>query len=240
MYFNEKNLARAEEYYRKATSVENIFAQPHFNLGSILESQGDISGAIQEYKKAVEIDPSFYYGYQNLASIYGKQGDLENIWLNIEKLLELRPNDPRVYYNAGLVKWAMGDKIAAQDYADKGMILVGNDRKLRDIITDNLGWEIVGPDTLPGFPNEPRFRYLDLGIVANYLCPAFRLTIPKSCEGPDLPDLVPAGESNLAYRAGLVDIHRHSGYPEFEYLLISPVAAGRRDNCEHDGSKHVW
>jgi len=48
------------------------------------------------------------------------------------------------------------------------MILVGNDKQLRDIITDNLGWEIVGPDTLPGFPNEPRFRYPGLGIVANH------------------------------------------------------------------------
>lgn len=48
------------------------------------------------------------------------------------------------------------------------MILVGNNPQLRDIITRNLGWEIIGPDTFPGFPNEPRFHDSALGIVASH------------------------------------------------------------------------
>ena len=50
-------------------SIEDNFPQPHFNLGSILQSRNDIRGAIVEFEKALEIDPNFPYAYQNLAVI---------------------------------------------------------------------------------------------------------------------------------------------------------------------------
>ncbi len=110
MYYNEKNIAKAEEFYRKAVAEEDIFPQPHFNLGSILQARSDFFGAVQEYKKALEIDPNFYYAYQNLASVYAQQGDLNNAALMLEKAKELRPQDPRIYYNLGLVYLTQGKK----------------------------------------------------------------------------------------------------------------------------------
>ena len=53
LYFNRQDLENAEKYYGIATSQEDIFAEPHFNLGSILQSRGDIYGAIKLYEKAI-------------------------------------------------------------------------------------------------------------------------------------------------------------------------------------------
>ena len=38
-FFKDHNNAKAEEYYLKAVAADDIFPQPHYNLGSILESR---------------------------------------------------------------------------------------------------------------------------------------------------------------------------------------------------------
>jgi len=127
LYYNEGDIAKAEEYYRKAVTGEDIFPQPHFNLGSILQARGDIFGAIQEYKKAIELDPNFYYAYQNLTSIYAQQGDLDNAILMLEKLKELRPQDPRILYNLGLVYFTQGKKDLARENLNLALKFSAND-----------------------------------------------------------------------------------------------------------------
>ncbi len=127
MYYNEGNIAKAEEFYKKAVASEDIFPQPHFNLGSILQSKGDIFGAIQEYKKAIEVDPNFYYAYQNLASVYAQRGDLGNAALMLEKVKELRPNDPQVLYNLGLIYFTQGKRDLALENLNSALKYLTND-----------------------------------------------------------------------------------------------------------------
>jgi tetratricopeptide (TPR) repeat protein len=90
---------KAEHHYRIAISSEDIFAQPHFNLGIILENRGDIEGAHYEYVKAIEKNPRFHYAYQNLAALYAKIGDAVRVTEMLEKLRELTPENPQVYMN---------------------------------------------------------------------------------------------------------------------------------------------
>ena len=131
MYYNEGNIAKAEEAYRKAVAEEDIFPQPHFNLGSILQSKGDIFGAVQEYKKAIELDQGFYYAYQNLVALYAKNGELILAAENVEKLKELRPNDARILYNAALIYAAMGEWKLALENAQQGLDSAGSDQEVR-------------------------------------------------------------------------------------------------------------
>ena len=131
MYYNEGNIAKAEEHYRKAVAEEDIFPQPHFNLGSILQAKGDIFGAVQEYKKAIELDPGFYYAYQNLVALYAKQGDLTLAAENIEKLKQLRPNDARILYNTALIYATMGKRQLALENAQQGLNFVGSDQEIK-------------------------------------------------------------------------------------------------------------
>ena len=111
IYYNKNDLENAEKYYRIAVSGEQVLAaQPYFNLGTILQSRGDIFGAIKLYDKAIEVNSNFYYPYQNLAVIYAQQGDLSKAVENIEKLKILIPANPRIYYNSALVYLAMNNK----------------------------------------------------------------------------------------------------------------------------------
>ncbi len=131
MYYNEGNIAKAEEFYRKAVAEEDIFPQPHFNLGSILQSKGDTFGAVQEYKKAIEIDPNFYYAYQNLVALYAQNGELTLAAENVEKLKQLRPNDAIILYNAALIYNAMGERKLALENAQQGLNSAGSDQEIK-------------------------------------------------------------------------------------------------------------
>ena len=130
MYYNEGNIAKAEEHYKKAVAEEDIFPQPHFNLGSILQSKDDIFGAVQEYKKAIELDPGFYYAYQNLVALYAKNGELILAAENIEKLKQLRPDNARILYNAALIYAAMGERKLALENAQQGLDSAGSDQEV--------------------------------------------------------------------------------------------------------------
>ena len=138
-YYNQKNIEQAEFYYRKAVELGDVFAQPHFNIGSILQSRGDIAGAIKEYEKAVKIDPDFFLPYQNLAVIYAQQGNLTKAAENIEKLKMLIPNNPRVYYNSALVYLALNNREKAIADLKEGLKYV-----LADPATGELIEELIG------------------------------------------------------------------------------------------------
>jgi len=120
LYYDAEDLDQAEYYYRKATEG-SAFAQPYFNLGSILQSKGDIAGAIKLYEQAISVDPNFFYPYQNLAVIYAQRGNFEKAAVNLETLKILVPNNPRVYYNSALLYMTLNNKQAALEDIRKGL-----------------------------------------------------------------------------------------------------------------------
>jgi outer membrane protein OmpA-like peptidoglycan-associated protein len=54
-------------YYRKAARIDPTYAGAHFNLGFVLQSQGQLSAAIQAYRQCLEYDPTRIAAHQNLA-----------------------------------------------------------------------------------------------------------------------------------------------------------------------------
>ncbi len=54
-------------------------AQPHNNLGQLLEKRGDISRAEQEYRKAVNLNPSFELARSNLGRLLKDKGGLVGV-----------------------------------------------------------------------------------------------------------------------------------------------------------------
>lgn len=138
LYFNQKDLTRAKQYYEKAAEGDDNFAQPHFNLGSVLESEGDIFGAIQRYEKAIEIDPNFYYAHQNLMALYARTGDLDKAIEYVEILKKLKPQDPRVFYNAALIYVARNDRAAAAASLKAGLLVASSDPYAKGLIEELL------------------------------------------------------------------------------------------------------
>jgi len=137
-YYDEGNIDRAEYYYQRAVESEDIFPQPHYNLGTILQARGDNHGAIEEYKKALLINPYFHYPYQNLAHLYAQQGDLVKARELLEQLEKIRPNDPVTYYSLAAVHQAQGNYVQARAYAEKGLLYAPPNSKVRQALEEIL------------------------------------------------------------------------------------------------------
>lgn len=137
-FFKERNNAKAEEYYLKAVAADDIFPQPHYNLGSILEARGDVYGAVKEYEAALEVDPKFYYALQSIIVLYAKQSNYPKAIEAIEQLKLLRPDDARILYNAAVLYNAGKNKTAARQNAEAGLAIAGDNPELRQLFINFL------------------------------------------------------------------------------------------------------
>lgn len=68
--------AEAEETYRKAIAVWDVYPQTHYNLGNLLLKRGDAVEAIWHYQRALELNKNFAYAARMLEQIFRAQGDV--------------------------------------------------------------------------------------------------------------------------------------------------------------------
>jgi tetratricopeptide (TPR) repeat protein len=73
IYFNARDLARAERYYRQATEVDPSYALAHFDLANLFDERGDRPKALEHYLAALKIAPAYADAHYNVALLY--QGD---------------------------------------------------------------------------------------------------------------------------------------------------------------------
>lgn len=137
-FFGAHDNAKAEEYYLKAVAANDIFPQPHYNLGSIFEARGDIFGALKEYEAALTVDPKFSYALQSIAVLYARQGNYPKALEALERLKLLRPGDPRVLFNTASLYHAEKNDTLARQNAEAGLAVSGNDPDLRKLFLDFL------------------------------------------------------------------------------------------------------
>ena len=143
LYYDKGDKDKAAEYYQKAIETTgNLFPQPYFNLGAILQEKGDIRSAIVLFEKSIELDPNFSFPYPNLSVIYASQGDLVKATRYLEKLKELQPRLQRVYYNLALTYIERGDFESARKNLEEGLKYGRFDLETDELIKKLLSkWE---------------------------------------------------------------------------------------------------
>ncbi len=62
-------LGIAKLFYKCAIALQSKYAKPHYNLGSLYESQEKFDLAMIEYQSAIELRPNFAAAYNNLARL---------------------------------------------------------------------------------------------------------------------------------------------------------------------------
>jgi len=73
----QKQFGEAEEYLRKALSVDSENADAHYILGTISKSRNDRDGAIVQLTRALDIKPDFEFAYRDLASTLLESGQTQ-------------------------------------------------------------------------------------------------------------------------------------------------------------------
>jgi serine/threonine-protein kinase len=128
----EARLAQAEElpavnevvaFYRVAVGLRPANAPAHSNLGTALQAQGDVQGAIACYKRAIELDPKHVTAHYNLGKAIFEGGDVKGAIACYHKALDLDPKDAYAHCNLGTVLAAQGDLKGAIECYHKALDL---------------------------------------------------------------------------------------------------------------------
>jgi tetratricopeptide (TPR) repeat protein len=86
--------------------------EAHFNLGNLLEKQGDPRGAEREYGKAIELLPRFWPARANLSVLLNRRGKNDDAEAVLREAIALDPGNGEAHYSLGLLL-AETDSIAA-------------------------------------------------------------------------------------------------------------------------------
>lgn len=72
--------ADAHALLERAVSIAPGDAQAHFNLGCMIQEQGDLARAIRLYEQALRLDPAHPGALNNLSDLYRRRGRAEEGW----------------------------------------------------------------------------------------------------------------------------------------------------------------
>lgn len=75
IFFNARQLAKAEKCYKRAVEVDAGYALAHFNLGNLYDERGDVPKALHHYHEALRLNPSYPDAHYNLALLLQNRGD---------------------------------------------------------------------------------------------------------------------------------------------------------------------
>jgi tetratricopeptide (TPR) repeat protein len=94
VYFNQRDLGRAENYYGRAIEANPRYALAHFNLGNLHDERGETAEARKHYLAALEIDLSYADAHYNLALLYQSSGETLNAVRHWRAYLNADPASP--------------------------------------------------------------------------------------------------------------------------------------------------
>ncbi len=91
-YYNKKDFAQAEVYYRKAIEVQPNFIVALNGLGQTCLAMGKYPEAVASFEKAVLFGPRFPQLHFQLAQAYELTGQHDKALLSYGRVIELAPN----------------------------------------------------------------------------------------------------------------------------------------------------
>ena len=102
-YSRKHDLTKAEENYREALAIDNLFAPAKVNLAIIYYQQDKQDAAEKLFRDLVDNHPEITDGYYYLALLYGEQKKYTEAIALLEKASTKPGSNPRIWYNLGLL-----------------------------------------------------------------------------------------------------------------------------------------
>lgn len=122
-YQDRDLLERAETAIKKSLEINPDKAITHEIYGEILESKGDLRGAIKVHQQALKIDPKEYRLWMNLALVQEKIGDLSSAIASYYQALLLDPKNSLALYNSALLYEKTGNADKAIENFEKLLVI---------------------------------------------------------------------------------------------------------------------
>ena len=120
-YSRLKDLAKAEENYKEAISIDNLFYPAKINLALIYYQQGNMDEAEKLLLDLVAQHPEIQDGYYYLALLYGEKKKYDEAIALLEIATTKHGNNTRIWYNLGLLYQMTGQNDKCEATLVKGL-----------------------------------------------------------------------------------------------------------------------
>jgi tetratricopeptide (TPR) repeat protein len=91
IFFNARQMNRAEAYYKKAIEADATYALAHFNIGNLFDERGDYDRALEHYRIAIKLNPTYADAHYNLALLFQGGGHVMDAVRHWKLYLKLDP-----------------------------------------------------------------------------------------------------------------------------------------------------
>ncbi|MEI6901179.1 MAG: tetratricopeptide repeat protein, partial [Bacteroidota bacterium] len=103
-YYSKLNdFTRAEENYKEAIVIDNLFYPAKINLAILYYQEGKVDPAEELFLDLIKNHPEAQDGYYYLALLYGEQKKYPEAISLLETASTKSNRNPRVFYNLGLL-----------------------------------------------------------------------------------------------------------------------------------------
>jgi tetratricopeptide (TPR) repeat protein len=120
-YSKTKDFASAEENYREAIAIDNLFYPAKANLAILCYREGKLDEAEKLFLDLVTNHPALTDGYYYLALLYGEQKKYTEAIVLLEKASAMAGTNARIFYNLGLLYQMTGQDGKCETTLLKGL-----------------------------------------------------------------------------------------------------------------------
>jgi protein O-mannosyl-transferase len=102
LFNDEKNIAKALEYYIEALKINAVDKEAYTNRGNIYFNAGKYDSAYLDYKQATSIDSTYYPALDNMGALMAMRGKYDSALNSLNRCLNIKPDYVSAYRNRAL------------------------------------------------------------------------------------------------------------------------------------------
>jgi tetratricopeptide (TPR) repeat protein len=113
----------AAKHYQTAIRLDPAFAEPHNNLGLLLQERGRLDAAIEHYRIALSLHPRLVPAHSNLGNALREQGAIDEAGAALRRAIEIRPDFADAHAGLAGVYIDLGDFDRASESIGRALTL---------------------------------------------------------------------------------------------------------------------
>lgn len=113
LMLDERDDAKAAEFYLQAIQEQDCVADAHCNLGIIQSKRGNTAQAFDSFTRSLQHNPRHFEAHYNLGNLYFEANDSRLAQLHYEIATEIDSSFANAYFNLALVRTINNELLGA-------------------------------------------------------------------------------------------------------------------------------